>query len=244
MDGQVLSGIVHHFVQGSLFFSAVTHDSLKRRDGHVPMDEYLGLIARQFVGIVRIALEIARQLRAQGDEVELLFLLDPMAPVHYAGRGSDQILKAPGFVRSPLRQRITDQIRALARAPRVEAPRALRRLAQRLRRWSIWQRAAYHLVDFYGRHPTSITRLLLPRNRWPAFWYAARRLARSYVALPYEGRCLAVFHDRAERYGIWSSLLSGDAELLLVESTHLGMWVSPTLEAWMDELENCCQAAA
>ena len=191
-----------------------------------------------------IALEIARQLRAQGDEVELLFLLDPMAPVHYAGRGSDQILKAPGFVRSPLRQRITDQIRALARAPRVEAPRALRRLAQRLRRWSIWQRAAYHLVDFYGRHPTSITRLLLPRNRWPAFWYAARRLARSYVALPYEGRCLAVFHDRAERYGIWSSLLSGDAELLLVESTHLGMWVSPTLEAWMDELENCCQAAA
>lgn len=183
-----------------------------------------------------IALEIARQLREQGDEVELLFLLDPMAPVQFRKAGAEQVLKAPGFVRPPLLRRIAEQLRALAHAPRREMPRALSRLVQTPRRWSIWQRAEYHLVDLHGRHPTSITRRLLPKNRWPAFWYAARKLARSYVALPYDGRCLVVFHDRAERHGIWSSLLSGDVDISMIESTHLGMFVAPTMNVWMDQL--------
>jgi enterobactin synthetase component F len=184
-----------------------------------------------------IALEIAQQLRDGGDEVELVFLLDPMAPVRYRTAGSDDVVRAPGFVRPPLIMRIGEQARALARAPRQEAPRALTRLVQALRRLPVWQRAEYHLVDLYGRHPNSVTRRLMPGNRWPAFWYAARKLARSYVAQPYEGRVLAVFHDRAERFGIWSSILPAEPEVAVIEATHLGMFVQPAVGLWMDALE-------
>jgi len=184
-----------------------------------------------------IALEIAQQFRDEGEEVELLFLLDPMAPVRYRTAGSGDIAKAPGFVRPPLIRRIGEQVRELARAPRQEAPRALTRLAQALRRLPVWQRVEYRLVDLYGRHPNSVTRRLMPGNRWPAFWYAARNLAQSYVAQPYEGRALVVFHDRAERFGIWSSLLPADPDIAVIEATHLGMFVAPAIGLWMDALE-------
>lgn len=183
-----------------------------------------------------IALEIARQLQEQGYEVELLFLLDPMAPVRYQGSETGEVVKAPGFVRPPLVQRIGAQVRALARAPGSEAPKAMTRAAQAFRRLTIWQRLEYHLVDLYGRHPGDITRALLPASRWPAFWYAARKLARSHVARPYDGRCLAVFDERAERHGIWSALLSGDADIVTIDATHLGMFVAPTIGQWMDRL--------
>lgn len=184
-----------------------------------------------------IALEIAKQLRELGDEVELLFLLDPMTPVRYGQVGLGDVVRAPGFDRPPLIRRFVGQVRALARAPRQEAPRALTRLVQLFRRLPVWQNIEYRLVDLYGRHPNRLTRRLLPGNRWPAFWYAARKLARSYVAQPYHGRVLAVFHDRAERLAIWSSLLPAEPDIAEIDTTHLGMFAPPAIDLWMDELE-------
>jgi enterobactin synthetase component F len=184
-----------------------------------------------------IALEIATQLRKQGEEVELLFLLDPMAPVRYRKTGTTEIIRAPGFIRPPIFERIARQLRALTRAPRSETPRALARAVLEFRRLGVWQRVEYHLVDFYGRYPNRVTRALLPRNRWPAFWYAARKLALSYVAQPYEGCTLAVFHDQAERSDIWRTLLSGRVEIANTEATHLGMFVAPAMNIWMDRLD-------
>lgn len=182
-----------------------------------------------------IALEIASQLRNQGDDVEILFLLDPMAPVRFRSAAEDKVVKSPGFIRPPLTGRIRRQLRRIIAEPRSEIPRAKHRVLRALRRLQLWQRLTYCCLDLYGRYPTTLTRMLVPKNRWPAFWFMAQKLARNYVAEPYDGHCLAVFHARDQRYVIWRSLLAEDAEMPIVESSHLGLFSEPAIDKWMAE---------
>lgn len=53
-----------------------------------------------------IAMEIARNLQQSGETVELLFLLDPMAPVRFQRRSDGVIEAAQGYVRPPFQQRL------------------------------------------------------------------------------------------------------------------------------------------
>ena len=180
-----------------------------------------------------IALEIAQQLRQGGSEVELLFLLDPMMPPHYRLEENVAAERAPAFIPKPISVILRTQLAAIRRDPR----RGLREFWSRvIIRFRLWQWLSYCLVDRHGRRPNVITRWLLPKHRWPAFWYAARTIAQAYVASPYGGRCLAIFHVNDERRKIWSKLLKGSTELRLVESTHLGMFLEPALSAWMQML--------
>jgi len=105
-----------------------------------------------------IALEIARQLRDQGDEVELLFLLDPMPPVRFRNASKGKTITTPGLIRPSLASRIR-------------------------------QRLAYYSLDLYGRYPSTLTRMVLPKYRWHAFWFMAKKLTRAYIAKPYDGHC-------------------------------------------------------
>jgi len=179
-----------------------------------------------------IALEIAQQLRDQGDSVDLLFLLDPMAPVRFRKVANGKSVISPGFIRPPLLVRIRQQLEKILVEPGIELPRTMRKVTQELRRLQLWQSLTYHCLDLYGRHPSLLTRMLVPKNRWPAFWFMARKLAQAYVAEPYDGHCLAVFHARDERYDIWQSLLPENAELSFVDSSHLGLFSETAIDKW------------
>jgi thioesterase domain-containing protein/acyl carrier protein len=181
-----------------------------------------------------IALEIAQQLRASGEDVEMLFLLDPMMPVRYALDQSAAAEEAPGYVRRPIAIRVRDHLEAIARNPRRQIPHVWSRL---LGQSPTWRRICYELVDLHGRRPGRITRALLPKDRWPAFWYAAGRLAEKYVATPYGGPAIAVFHRREERFRLWAELLTGLTRLEVIETSHLGMFVEPAMSTWLDLLD-------
>jgi L-serine---[L-seryl-carrier protein] ligase len=180
-----------------------------------------------------IALEIARQLRGQGDKVDLLFLLDPMAPVRFRTATNEEAEKSPGFIRPPLAVRLWQQWGKIRVDPKTEIPETLRKGMEELRRLPLWQSFTYYCLDLYGRHPSSLTRLLVPKNRWPAFWYMSRKLAQAYIAEPYDGPCLAIFHARDQRYNIWRPLLGENAEFSIVESSHLGLFTEPALDKWL-----------
>lgn len=190
-----------------------------------------------------IALEIASQLRDQGDEVELLFLLDPMAPVRFRDNVDGKVAKSPGFVRPPLAARVRRKLQRIIVEPRTELGLVAHRVRQELLRLQFWQSLTYHCLDLYGRHPSPLTRMLVPKNRWPAFWFMARKLARAYIAEPYDGRCLAIFHAQDQRYDIWRPLLAEDSDMLVVESSHLGFFSEPAIDTWMDAFSDAvrCQ---
>ena len=180
-----------------------------------------------------IVLEIAQQIREAGDEVELLFLLDPMMPPYYQLGNNVAVECAPAYVPTPASVILRTYMHKIRRNPR----QGLREFWSRIViRNQLWQWLSFRLVDLHGRKPNAVTRWLLPKHRWPAFWYAARRIANTYVARPFDGRCVAVFHTKDDRWKVWSVLATGSTEFRQVESTHLGMFLEPALSAWMQIL--------
>lgn len=182
-----------------------------------------------------IAVEIARHMRAAGETVELLFLLDPMSPIQFRQRADGPVEISPGHLRPPLLDRLRTRIAAARKLPLKALPGET---LEGLRRLKLWQALTYRLVDLHGRRPGPVTRALLPHNRWPAFWHSARMLAQGHVATPYDGPALAVYHDRDERHEIWSALLTGNADHRIIESTHMGLFVDPALKDWQQILKD------
>ncbi|SLN71027.1 Dimodular nonribosomal peptide synthase [Roseovarius litorisediminis] len=190
-----------------------------------------------------IALEIASQLHALDEEVELLFLLDPMSPVQYRSAQSGETVESHSYQSPPFAERLVRQLRNLVRDPVASLPKMGSKTMGELRKLRVWQRLAYHRLDLYGRYPSRLTSFLVPKNRWPAFWMMAQQLARSYVAQQYKGACLAVFHDQGGRYEIWQSILSETAELAVVEASHLGLFEEPAVNIWMDLVSHVVNAS-
>ena len=95
----------------------------------------------------------------------------------------------------------------------------------------------YKLVHLHARHPNPVSTRMLPKDRWPAFWYSAQRLGKSYVPERYEGDVLAVFLDRGERFEMWNSLLGPRTDSRVVETTHLGLFTDSAMAAWMTMLD-------
>lgn len=79
-------------------------------------------------------------------------------------------------------------------------------------------------------------RIIFPRNRWRAFWFAARRMVRSYTACPYDGPVLAVFCQQGKRGAVWSSLLGAETHQKVFDAPHLALFDDPALGRWMDFL--------
>lgn len=190
-----------------------------------------------------IALEVAQQLQRDGDEVELLFLLDPMLPPRFQLDDAGRIGSAPEPEARPVALRLRSLGVRLRAQPGEAVVHLWNRLQTSIRQSTASQRLAYQLVHWHGRWPNRLTRRLLPANRWPAFWYTARRLARDYVAQRYTGRTLAVFHARNERFDVWMGLLGGQADIAMVDATHLGMFNEPALTEWMRPLDRALAPA-
>lgn len=180
-----------------------------------------------------VAFEMAHQLRAAGEVVEPLFLLDPTVPHHVAVPG---FTLPPAPPREPLRLRIQ----------RHHWPRLRRGPGPGLRGWAAWLGSMlpahripgiawlrYVAADHFLRHPTSTLRALFPRDTWRAFWFVAQRLVQGYTARPYDGQVLAVFCEQGPRGAAWPALLGRDCERHDLEVPHLALFDEPALSRWM-----------
>ena len=183
-----------------------------------------------------IAYEMAQQLRATGEVVEMLFLLDSMAPytVQMTGAGSKPTSTMPELDhRAPLQERITRHLRRVLRGPGSTGVGQWMYEALMLDRTAFIDWMHYLATNHYLRHPNAASRLLFPRDRWRAFWFAGRRLVRNYTATTYDGPVLAVFTKQDRRGEIWSALLGPEAVRHDVELPHLALFDEPALSQWM-----------
>ena len=230
---------VSQWAQGKGFIQAKSVDELARKQ----LDAILAIQPHgpyrlggfSFGGIV--AYELAQMLRSRGDEVELLFLLDATEP-YLTVAGPLAI-----DVRPPLLTRTTTYLSGLRSSGATRRPtrdvtkRVFVNLMNLGGRVPIWQWLNYHAVHLHGRHPSSISARLVPRDRWPAYWYTSLRLAKSYVARPYDGRVAAVFLEEGERSDSWRSLLGPNLETFtLDEKVHGALFDEPTVSRWLDYL--------
>ncbi len=230
---------VSQWAQGKGFIQAKSVDELARKqlDAIMAIQPHgpYRLGGFSFGGLV--AYELAQMLRSRGDEVELLFLLDATEPyLTVAGPLASD-------VRPPLLTRTTSYLSGLRssgttrRQTRDVAKRVFVNLMNLGGRVPIWQWLNYQAVHLHGRHPSSISTRLVPRDRWPAYWYTSLRLAKSYVARPYDGRVAAVFLEEGERSDSWRSLLGPNLETFtLDERLHGALFDEPTVSRWLDYL--------
>ncbi len=206
------------------------------------------LAGYSFGGLV--ALEIAQQLRHAGEKIELLFLLDPSEPFDSKSKVQPELYEKRAVGEGEeLAARVRRHIGHLAQHPRDALPYvmtrvratagyAMRRVSdmipQEVREWM-----CYQLVHLHGRKANPLSALLMPKNRWPAFWYVSKRLGRSYVPHRYDGDVLAVFLRHKGGYPTWQPLLSTAAEVLFVDSDHTGetgLFSDAALAQWLDVL--------
>lgn len=231
---------ISHWAQGSGFIKAKSVEELARQ--HVariqriqPFGPYR-LAGFSFGGLV--ALEMARQLRAAGETVELLFLLDPMLP--YRTPAAPGGIAMEGLV-TPLDEslggRVARHARAVGARPRTLGRYVWERVVWHARYNPLKQWLIFNLVHMHGQHPNPVSKLIVPRNRWPAFWYSARRMAVKYVASRYDGPMMAVFHDDGPRFQVWKELIDAQTSVHFVPADHLALFQEPWLGQWQQPLE-------
>ena len=115
--------------------------------------------------------------------------------------------------------------------------RALAILDQISGRRPVWEWMSYHLVHFYGRHPNPISARLLPKDRWPAFWYITNRLGRAYNPRPMTAKSLAMFISHQERRAMWQKLLGPTADIRSHSTRTISrMFAEPALSLWLQPL--------
>lgn len=114
----------------------------------------------------------------------------------------------------------------------------------------IWERVYWHLrnnpvkqwVRFKlmslqrFRPANPVLQLIVPKNRWPDFWYTAQRMVARYVARPYIGPMVAVFTNCDERYDGSRELLEPEAEVRLVSCEHGVLFNESYLSDWLKPL--------
>ncbi|MEK7424138.1 MAG: amino acid adenylation domain-containing protein [Actinomycetota bacterium] len=184
-----------------------------------------------------IAFELAHLLRDRGDEVELLFLLDATEPYRTVAAPRDKSVRQSLLSRTSAHLASLDGVHGLVRGARNIAKRVMVNVVNLGGRVPTWQWLNYKIVHLYGRHPSHISTRLVPKDRWPAYWYTSLRLAKSYVARPYDGPAAAVFLDEGERSASWRALLEPGTATFIVETpTHGELFAEPAVSRWLEFL--------
>ncbi|MGK0188364.1 MAG: amino acid adenylation domain-containing protein [Verrucomicrobiales bacterium] len=226
---------VSHWIHGAGFLEADTIEELAR-------SQLLAIREIQPTGPYRIAgcsfgglvaLEIAHQLQQAGDEVDFLFLLDPMQP--YRTKDNPEPVDESALEPRGRSSRGPQLFRKLFTHPE-RLPKFLTwHTVRQFERSPLVQWLIYKLVHLHGRKPNTVSTFLLPKNRWPAFWFSAQRRARKYTAKPFPGRVLAVFSEQKERAAVWRDLLA-DAETHAIAASHSDLFKEPAANEWMETL--------
>jgi amino acid adenylation domain-containing protein len=192
-----------------------------------------------------IALEIAQQLQGLGEEVECLFLLDPFYLSRTTSDTADKIIQHP-FMGSSLSDRISQYGRESLADVRRHGLRgliaSLYKPVQKIRGapWLLYN--LYHLQAmtqlFRDRrgHPNTLQESLLPRNRWPIFWFSARKKAGEYIAHPYSGRSLALFTPNQGGEKAWADVL-GSSKTTQLNAAHESVFEADAADQWQSELK-------
>ena len=190
-----------------------------------------------------VAVEIARQLRAAGQEIELLFLLDPSEPrrTERAPAVEVPLVFTPVYDRESFPRRTLRHIRHTVQNPGKSLSYAAEKIPlipQAMLNSTAWgPRVSYHVHDFHLKHPNRYLQKVLPTSFWPAFWFGASRLARDYVVRTYDGNALAVFLRADERTSVWRPWLGPNARFRRVPGTHHSLFEEPALSTWIHILE-------
>jgi amino acid adenylation domain-containing protein len=170
-----------------------------------------------------LALEMAHQLQRAGEKVELLFLLNPsepssIAPQHRQSSPDSRATQRPGNERQ-------------AACSTGFLTRGLQAIQSRAR--GVWEWLSYYRVHLYGKKNNSISTLLLPKNRWPAVWYAAKRLAKHYAPPPYQGEVLAILEASQKDRSLWTELLPCSGCVQTLGTGKDGWFTQPVSARWM-----------
>lgn len=169
-------------------------------------------IAGQGFGGV-VALETAQQLERQGQEVELLFLLDPQEPGKVdAGNHLDGPTSS---VPTPL-QWLRDWL-----------------MYNRLSNWFTYQ--AHHVGLPRNTNPAAAK--TLPRSHWPVFWGKERRMSKSYIAKAYAGHVLAFFKASNEAYRAWAKVFGSEENLHILPVGQTDICADGCRVVWMSALD-------
>ncbi len=158
-----------------------------------------------------VTLEIARRLATEGQEIDCVFLLDPMHPRRVAGEGRSEI--------------------AVPR-PRGSRPEGLETIATG---WfaRMAHRLGHAAIRFHALHPNPISAWLVPKDRYPAYFRHVDRLVQRHVVRPHRGRVTALFSGTPEQHAVWKTLLDSDARLLHTGIPHEGLFGPEAIRLWM-----------
>ncbi len=176
-----------------------------------------------------VAFELASQLRAQGERVGMLAMLDSRPMTSFLTFGG----------RPDLQSRITrPTLRANSHFKNLFARRGLAYAREKLRDRSF--RTIYTLLNTF-RQP-------IPRSLQRAYdinWFAALR----YAPVPYPGRI--ILFQTAEttgnigsRPGRWEQLAGGGVEIREIAGGHGEVLNEPFLQPFARQLSDCLEAAA
>ena len=167
------------------------------------------IAGQEFGGVV--ALETARQLEAQGQEVEILFLLDPsmLAQVD-----------------------VSDHLEPAVATP-TNAQRLYHWIAHnRLSNWLTYQ--LHHLGR--PRNTDPVVAQVVPRNHWPAFWGKERWLVKNYTPRPYSGPVLAFFKELDDTCHVWMEVFGSNDNFHVLPENEDDLFAGPGRAAWMSAL--------
>ena len=180
-----------------------------------------------------IAFEIARQLTAQGETIESLFLVEPREPDGiFVGDENVTIVK-----HEPMPARIVRHIKAVLQQPGEVVDYVGHRLMPTIRTNNFTRWLAYRIMHVHVRRKSQVARLLVPRNQGSAIKYYIDRLISNYVAKPYTGPVRAVFGDYKDfgyMANTWASLIGADAIFHIPGATHSSLFTEPALSQWME----------
>ena len=144
-----------------------------------------------------IALEIARQLEYQGENVEILFLIQPVKPSRVK---TDQT----GLAHHDSAHSAYSAYSARTSGMYRQASSVNRLLSWLSQRFGWLQ---YHLAHLRGRNSNPIAETLVPKHQWPSYWHHSRRLVRQYTIRPYPGESILISSMDAQSHEIWQKVL-------------------------------------
>ena len=106
---------------------------------------------------------------------------------------------------------------------------------------SLTGRVNHALTNWHLRHPSALSGLLFPKERWPGIWFATKRLVRKYRPRRYDGRVFAAFADEGRR-SAWQALVP-QAEVEAIPLENHDVFKAPVIDQWAPRLAECLQCA-
>lgn len=191
-----------------------------------------------------IALEMAHHLRAAGEEIKLLFLLDPMVAAQASPPKEtiSRVTSSLPAMTAPLRDRVVRKVQMIAEGPRGYGWKKWLLLFIPFSFEPIVNWTKYFLVERYLKSPNATSRRLRYQAIWGSFWFATERMFKDYAARPYDGATLIVFSNSHGRSEFWKTLIGPEGETRYLDFHHYALFQKPAVTKWVGWLSAAIHA--